>query len=100
VAEGAKEKWIALFESKGWFKNGKPVTGAVINDVGVGFGSGTDSYIGLRYVVDVTDEFLVVEYHYDAGPLGSLITGHKTGWTRMWIPWAEIRTAFENFDRK
>ncbi len=95
--ENYRALWLRLFDDQGWFRGGKPGPPEVLEQIGICYGSEEETFLGLQYVVEVTDDFLVMEYSYEAPPIQIPWTvRHPSGKTKKWIPWSSIKYAYEN----
>ncbi|HVL39804.1 MAG TPA: hypothetical protein VM328_10490 [Fimbriimonadaceae bacterium] len=61
-----------------------------------------DHFLSLEWLVEVTEDFLVFEWHYEAPTpfLPWRDPAIASGSTRMWIPWTSIGYVYRNRDAK
>jgi hypothetical protein len=89
--------WLNLFEEQGWLDAKGSLIKEEVAEAGIAFGGVKDKFLGLIYVVEMTEDFLVFEYEYEASDFFfPWQQEHTSGETKMWLPWSEIDYVWQN----
>lgn len=91
--------WKRLFAAQGLIAKDGTLDLSKVEDAGVAIVGFKEAYIGLKYVIAMSDDFLVFQYTYRAPAFRMpWDTDAESGDTRLWVPWESIAMVYVNTD--